>query len=101
MDGPQQQVDLRQHLRNVDANASGSVSAVRTTAKGRDIFVHIFEWPGETMELSADALPKFGSASLLATGAPIEFKQHDRGVILKLPAQPPDPDVTVIAMKGM
>jgi len=77
------------------------VSAVRTTAKGQDIFVHIFEWPGGTMELSADALPKFGSASLLATGAPIEFKQHDRGVTFKLPAQAPDPDVTVIDMKGM
>jgi alpha-L-fucosidase len=76
------------------------VSSVRTTAKGRDIFVHIFDWQGETMELSADALPKFDSASLLATGAPIEFKQHDRGVTLKLPAQAPDPDVTVIAMKG-
>jgi len=77
------------------------VSAVRTTAKGQDIFVHIFDWAGGTMELSADALPKFGSASLLATGAPIEFKQHDRGVTFKLPAQAPDPDVTVIAMKGM
>jgi alpha-L-fucosidase len=76
------------------------VSSVRTTAKGRDVFVHIFDWPSATIDLVATGLPKFASASLLATGSPIEFNQHDRGVALKVPAQAPDPDVTVIVMKG-
>jgi alpha-L-fucosidase len=77
------------------------VPSVRTTAKGRDMFVHLFELPGATIELMATGLPKYASARLLATGQPVEFQQNDRGVTIKLPAQAPDPDVTVIAMKGM
>jgi len=82
------------------------VPSVRTTAKGRDMFVHLFEWPSRseesaTIALMATGLPKYASAGLLASGQPVEFQQNDRGVTIKLPAQAPDPDVTVIAMKGM
>jgi alpha-L-fucosidase len=72
----------------------------RTTAKGNDLFVHIFEWPGPTLEVAANGLPKFSSASLLATGQPVEFKQEDGRVIVHLPGQAPDSEVTVIALKS-
>ena len=76
------------------------VSAVRTTANGSDVFIHIFDWPGTTLQLSAENLPPFRSAGLLASGEPIAFHQESRRVVLTLPPQAPDPDVTVIVMKG-
>src|SRR5690349_7157489 len=77
------------------------VPSVRTTTKGREMIVHLFELRGATIELMATGLPKYTSARLLATCQPVEFQQNDRGVTIKLPVQAPDPDVTVIAMKGM
>ena len=61
--------------------------AVRTTAKGSEVFLHLFNWPGTTLELPADRLPKLRSVQMLASGRPIEFTQKDSGLILKLPAQ--------------
>jgi alpha-L-fucosidase len=75
-------------------------STVRTTAKGRDVFVHIFDWPGTKIELTANGLPKFSSARLLATGESLEFQQVGRRLVINLPAQTPDADATVIAMRG-
>jgi alpha-L-fucosidase len=73
---------------------------VRTTAKGRDVFIHVFDWPAAALELTAENLPKFRSASLLATGQSLEFHQEGRRLTLKLPARAPDPDVSVIAMRA-
>jgi alpha-L-fucosidase len=74
--------------------------SVRTTAKGTDTFLHVFDWPGTTLELNVGRLPKFRSASLLASGAPLEFQQEDQRLVLTLPAQAPDPNVTVIRMRA-
>jgi alpha-L-fucosidase len=74
--------------------------SVRTTAKGRDVFIHVFDWPAAALELTAENLPKFRSASLLATGQSLEFHQEGPRLTLKLPAQAPDPDVSVIAMRA-
>jgi hypothetical protein len=51
------------------------VCPVRTPAEGRDVFVHVFDWPAAALELTAENLPKFRSASLLATGQSLEFHQ--------------------------
>ena len=72
----------------------------RTTAKGRDVFIHVFDWPGTTLEVAGESLPKCTSASLLATGQPLEFKQQDGRLTIQLPGQAPDPDVTVIELKS-
>ncbi len=72
----------------------------RTTARGRDVFVHVFDWPGTTLEVAADDLPKFNSASLLETGQPLQFKQQDGRVTVEVPVQAPDPDVTVITLRS-
>lgn len=76
------------------------VSSVRTTAKGRDMFVHIFDWPGTKLELVRAGLPKFLSASLLASGQPLEFRQEEQRVVITLPEQAPEADVTVVSMKS-
>jgi len=72
----------------------------RTTAKGRDVFVHVFDWPGTELNVSAENLPKFGSASMLEGGQPLEFKQQDGRMTIKLPSEAPDPDATVIRLQG-
>jgi len=48
----------------------------------------------------AKGLPKLRSASLLDSGAPIEFRQSDQNLTLQLPAAAPDKDVTVIALRA-
>jgi alpha-L-fucosidase len=71
-----------------------------TTAKGSDIFVHVFEWPGAELQLRGAALPKLRSVSLLATGEPLKFQQKN-GLTITLPDQAPDPDVTVIRLRAV
>ena len=72
----------------------------RTTAKNRDVFLHIFEWPGTSLELPGKALPKIRSVSMLDSGAPLEFRQDDQRITIQLPAQAADPDATVIALRA-
>jgi len=76
------------------------VPAVRTTARGQDIFVHLFDWPGTTLEITSGHLPKLRSVSFLATGEPLAFQQES-GLKIRLPAQPLDPDVTVIRLRAI
>jgi alpha-L-fucosidase len=76
------------------------LGGVRTTARGRDVFLHVFDWPGESLELPGQGLPKFRSASLLATNQPLTFDQLDNRLIIKLPAQPQGSDVTVIRLRA-
>jgi len=76
------------------------LGGVRTTARGRDVFLHVFDWPGESLELPGQGLPKFRSSSLLATNQPLSFDQSDSRLIIKLPAEPQDSDVTVIRLRA-
>jgi hypothetical protein len=71
---------------------------VLTTAKGSDIFVHLFDLPGADLRIGGAALPKISSVNLLATGESLKFQQEN-GFTIKLPAQAPDPDVTVIRLR--
>ncbi len=72
----------------------------RTTARNRDVFVHVFDWPGASMELPGAGLPKLRSASMLDSGAPLEYRQDGERVIIQLPGQAPDADATVIALRA-
>jgi alpha-L-fucosidase len=76
------------------------VPAVRTTAKGQDVFVHLFDWPGTTLDLTSVTLPKLRSVSFLATGQPLDFRQES-GLKITLPSQSPDPDATVIRLRAI
>ncbi|HSU31468.1 MAG TPA: alpha-L-fucosidase [Bryobacteraceae bacterium] len=74
------------------------LASVRTTAKDDEVFVHVFDWPGVRLKVAASGLPPFHSASLLASGQPLRFRQTDRILTIELPAQAPDADATVIKL---
>jgi alpha-L-fucosidase len=76
------------------------VESLRTTAKGSRIFVHVFNWPASAVELIGID-PKVLSAHLLATGQPLKFTQTEGKLRIDLPAQAPDANVSVIALRTL
>jgi alpha-L-fucosidase len=76
------------------------VASLRTTMKGKSVFVHVFDWPSGALELTGlDA--KVISARMLANGEPVTFEQTERGLQIKLPKQPPGSVVNVVALKTL
>jgi alpha-L-fucosidase len=77
-----------------------NMKSVRTTAKRGRFFLHIFDWPSSPLEISGlDA--KVMSAHLLAGGQSLKFRQTERRFQIDLPQQPPDSNVTVIAVRTL
>jgi alpha-L-fucosidase len=68
-----------------------------TTRKGSRVFVHILDAPDSNL-----LIPPIGSkvrtATLLASGRPVEFSEHDFGVVLKVPNEAVDAIDTVVAL---
>jgi alpha-L-fucosidase len=66
--------------------------------KGNDIFLHILQWPEKGLEL-----PSIGnqclSATLLADGSTVGFKQNENGIHLERPKQI-DLNVTVVWLRN-
>jgi len=76
------------------------MSAARTTAKGKTVFVHVFDWPSSVFEVRG-VEAKVMSARLLATGQPLNFRQSEEKLQIDLPAQAPDPNVSVLALRTL
>lgn len=74
--------------------------SARTTAKGKTVFVHIFDWPSSGFEAKG-VEAKVISAHLLANGQPLNFRQSEEKLQIDLPAQAPDPNVSVVALKTL
>ena len=74
------------------------VAGYRTTAKDKSIYVHMFDWNGHSITLP-DFDSKVISARVLADGKPLVFTQSERELNVNLPAQAPDPNVSVIALE--
>jgi alpha-L-fucosidase len=74
------------------------LAAFRTTAKDDKVFVHVFEWPPTALVIGG-LQAKVVSASLLATGQRLRFRQTETGLQIDLPGQAPDANVSVIALK--
>jgi alpha-L-fucosidase len=74
------------------------VAGLRTTASGKSIYVHIFDWPASVCEI-AGIEPRVLSARLLANGKQLTFRQTEGKLQIDIPAQAPDPNVSVIALK--
>jgi alpha-L-fucosidase len=70
----------------------------RTTAKGKTIYLHVFEWPKGNMELSGLSRP-VSEVRLLAGGKALKYRQGGKTLTIEVPAQPPDPHVSVLAIK--
>jgi alpha-L-fucosidase len=76
------------------------MASARTTAKGKRVFVHVFDWPSSTF--GVDGLEaKVISAHLLASGQPLKFRQTEGKLQIDLPPQAPDPSASVIALRTL
>ena len=73
-------------------------AGLRTTAKNKSIYVHVFDWPASTCEISGID-PRVMSARLLANGKPLTFRQAEGKLTIDIPPQAPDANVRVIALK--
>jgi alpha-L-fucosidase len=73
------------------------LASLRTTAKNKKIFVHVFDWPSSALDIGG-LEAKVVSAHLLATGQPLKFHQTEAKLEIELPAQAPDPNVSTIAV---
>jgi alpha-L-fucosidase len=70
----------------------------RTTAKGNVIYLHLFQWPGDSLTVPIRGI-KVGKVTMLAGHKPLEFRQENSSIVIKLPPVPPDPDVSVLAIE--
>ena len=72
----------------------------KTTAKGNNLYWHIFRWPGETASMPG-LKNKVLSATILPTGQKVKIKQTKDGrlFLTGLPKEPPDRNDTVIKLK--
>jgi alpha-L-fucosidase len=76
------------------------IASIRTTAKEKKVFIHIFEWPLSALDLAGlDA--KVISARLLANGQPLKFGQTEGKLRIELPARAPDQNVSTIALNTL
>jgi alpha-L-fucosidase len=76
------------------------MASARTTAKGKKVFIHVFDWPSSVFEVNG-LEAKVISARLLANGQPLRFRQTEGKLQIDLPSQPPDQNVSVIALRTL
>ncbi len=71
-------------------------AAVRTTAKGNHIYVHVFEWPPDGRLTVRGLPPEVRSARLLSTGTALHFRSASESITFETPKQAPDSLLPVI-----
>jgi alpha-L-fucosidase len=69
----------------------------KTTAKGNITYVHIFDWPKGTLEISG--VGRVLKVSLLAGGGILSFKQKGSEVSIQVPEYPPDASDSVLKIE--
>ncbi len=68
-----------------------------TTRKGNQVFVHVLDWPDDSLLIPR--LPaKVKQARLLNGGGRVDFRELDEGLLLKLPQAARDPVDTVVVL---
>ena len=72
----------------------------RMTAKGSDLYVHVFDWPSDSL-IVAGLPSKVLSACLLSTNQPLHFRQTPSELLITVPPQAPDPRVSVVALRTL
>ncbi len=76
------------------------VSSIRTTAKREKVYVSVFDWPTAPLEIPG-LKKKVLSAHLLATGQPLKLRQSESELQIDLPAEAPDANASVIALRTL
>ena len=70
----------------------------RSTARGKTVYLHVFDWPRERLDVSGiDG--KVAKVTLLAGKKPLSFRQTGGRVSIEAPPQAPDPHATVLAVE--
>jgi alpha-L-fucosidase len=70
----------------------------RTTAKGKTVYLHVFDWPGESIRVEG-LTAKVAGVTLLNGNRPVKFSQSGAAVNLSAPGITPDPNATVFAIE--
>ncbi len=74
-----------------------NLSYGKTTASGKTIYFHIFDWPIGGLEISG--IGSVSKVSLLSRGEILNFQQGRTGTTVQLPKQAPDPIDTVLKIE--
>jgi alpha-L-fucosidase len=75
-----------------------SLSFGRTTAKGRNVYLHVFDWQAEQITVPG-LTASVESVSLLAGDRPVPFHQNGTTLVLNTSGIDPDPYATVFRLK--
>ncbi len=78
---------------------NGTKCEYRFTSKPGKVFVHLFDWPGETFTLSSVETEVTGAFMLANQNAPLAFSQSGDNLTVSLPAIAPDPIVSVLVLQ--
>jgi alpha-L-fucosidase len=70
----------------------------RSTTKGNTRYFHVFDWPADGRLVVPGLTARVGSARLLA-GGPVKTESTGAGLVIGVPASPPDPIASVIAVE--
>jgi alpha-L-fucosidase len=75
-----------------------SLSFGRTTAKGRNVYLHVFDWQAQQITVPG-LTASVESVSLLAGDRPVPFHQNGNTLVLNTSGIDPDPYATVFRLK--
>lgn len=75
--------------------------SIRTTAKGRAVFVHVLDWPSSPVFDLPGLEAKVLSARLLAGGKLLTFRQEPGRLQIDVPLRAPSSKVTVIELRTL
>lgn len=70
----------------------------RTTAKGKTVYVHVFDWPSGKLEVPG-LRAKAAKVTLLAGRQALKFTQQGNVLSIDVPSQAPDANASVIAIE--
>jgi alpha-L-fucosidase len=71
----------------------------RTTAREGSVYLHIWDWPSSG-SISLGAMPgAVSEVTLLGGHEPLTFDQHGNYFTIQVPKQPPDPIISVLAIR--
>ena len=71
---------------------------LKTNGENSTVYLHVFEWPKDGKLIVPGLLNQPVSADLLAGDVKLEVSKSDAGVVVNLPASPPDPVSSTIKL---
>jgi hypothetical protein len=91
---------LAKYGESLDGVCGGPLAAGRwggSVAKGKVVYIHVLEWPGEQLQLPS--LPKKIVAASVLTGGQVRVKQDGQDLLITLPAAQRDKIDTIIKLE--